>query len=201
MKILHLDSSIQGDASVSRQLSRTVVDALRDRHPAVDVHYRDLVAKPIPHLDGGIAAGFRETGIQTTNEFTLAERTRSEMLVNELLSVDVLVVGAPMYNFGISTQLKAWIDRIVQPGRTFQFSPTGPIGKATGVRAIIASSRGGAYNQAATAGLDFQENYLKSVFRFIGITDVQVVRAEGVKGPGGAKAVEEAVETARMLDA
>jgi len=199
MQILHLDSGIQGVTSISRQLTASVVKTLRGTAPNAVVVYRDLVAEPIPHLDGAIAAGFRELGIQPTSEVTLAERARSDALVEELLASDLLVIGAPMYNFAVPTQLKAWIDRVVQPGRTFQFSPQGPIGKVTGIRAVIASSRGGVYTEASSAALDFQENYLRAILAFIGIRDVRTVRAEGVKGADGAKAIEEALLDAAVV--
>jgi FMN-dependent NADH-azoreductase len=196
MQILHLDSSIQGDDSVSRRLTAALVRALREDAPDAVVNHRDLAADPIPHLNGAIAGGFRDTGAHQLNEFTQTERTRSEILVTELLASDVIVVGAPMYNFSVPTQLKAWIDRIVQPGRTFRFSPAGAVGQATGIRAVVASSRGGVYSPALAHALDFQENYLRAIFGFIGIADVQFVRAEGVKGPDGGRSIEDALRGA-----
>jgi len=195
MQILHLDSSIQGNGSVSRRLSAAVVQSLCEGAPQAAVVRRDLVVESIPHLDGSIASGFRDTGVHENGEYTRTEHARSEELVTEPLASDVVVIGAPMYNFSVPTQLKAWIDRIVQAGRTFQFSPSGAVGKASSIRAVIASARGGAYDAAHADALDFQERYLRAVFGFIGIRDIRFVRAEGTKGPNGERAIEEALRS------
>jgi FMN-dependent NADH-azoreductase len=193
MQILHLDSSIQGDGSVSRQLTSALVRSLRENAPGATVVHRDLVADPIPHLDGAIASAFRHTGAQEIDEEARAEHARSEALVSDLLASQVIIIGAPMYNFSIATQLKAWIDRIVQPGRTFEFSSSGAIGKAEGIRVVVASSRGGVYGSALAETLDFQERYLSAIFGFIGIRDVRFVRAEGTKGPGADRWINDAL--------
>ena len=183
MQILHLDSSILADSSASRALSQAIVAGLLRQHPGATVAHRDLVAEAIPHLDGAIAAGFRPIA-PPAQAATAAEHARSQTLVAELLASDILVIGAPMYNFSVASQLKAWIDRVVQPGRTFQYTAQGPVGLATGKRVFIASSRGGLYSSGPLAPLDFQESYLRAVLAFIGITDVQVVRAENLsRGP------------------
>lgn len=183
MQILHLDASILTDTSASRGLTRALVDGLRRAHPGATVVYRDLVADPVPHLTGAIAAGFRPVQGATSTD-TAAEHARSEALVSELLASDVAVIGAPMYNFSVASQLKAWIDRVVQPGRSFQYTADGPVGLAGGKRVFIASARGGAYSAGAAATMDFQESYLRAVLAFIGITDVRTVRAENLsRGP------------------
>jgi FMN-dependent NADH-azoreductase len=178
MQLLHLDSSITGDASASRGLSAAIVDAFRRQNPQATVVYRDLVADPIPHLDGPIAAGFRPIGASEFDQVALAEHARSEALVKELLASDVIVIGAPMYNFSVASQLKAWIDRVTQPGRTFQYTAHGPVGLANGKKVMIVSTRGGMYSQGPAAAMDFQETYLKAMFGFLGITDVKFLRAE-----------------------
>lgn len=179
MKILHLDSSFAADASASRQLSRLVVAELTQASPAADVRYRDLVDDAVPHLDGAIAAGFRAVpGATAPDDATAAEHARSEQLVAEFLDSEVIVIGVPMYNFSVPSQLKAWLDRIAQPGRTFRYTADGPVGMAGGRRVIVASTRGGMYSVGAASGMDFQESYLKVFFGFLGITDVQFVRAE-----------------------
>ena len=164
MKVLHIDSSITGEASLSRQLSSAVVDALRLRAPDLQLVRRDLAAEALPHLDGqGLVA--------------LAENA----VVQEFLDADVVVIGAPMYNFTISSQLKAWIDRVSVAGRTFRYTAEGPEGLAGGRTVIIASSRGGLYGaETPMAAADFQEPYLRWALGFIGISDVRFVRAEGV---------------------
>ena len=167
MKLLHLDSSALGTDSVTRELTAAVVGQWRDSRPALAVDYLDLDRTPIPHLSGHSLA-----------KADAAAADADERVLQQFLDADVIVVGAPMYNFGIPSTLKAWIDRIAIRGRTFQYSENGPQGLAGGKRVIIASGRGGAYGDASPA--DFQETYLRQVFGFLGVTDIQMVRAEGV---------------------
>lgn len=181
MRILHLDSSLQGEASASRQLSRAIVQALLDASPSAQVRYRDLADEAIPHLDGAIAAGFRSVAGRVDPPVSVevaAEQARSERLVAEFLDSEVLVIGAPMYNFSVASSLKAWIDRIAQPGRSFRYTADGPVGMSGGRRVIVASTRGGLYSVGAASSMDFQESYLSAFFGFLGITDVRFVRAE-----------------------
>jgi FMN-dependent NADH-azoreductase len=163
MKVLHIDAGIT-PGSVTRQLSAAVVDHLAETDADLQIVRRDLDADPIPHLDGrGLA--------------TLADNP----MLQEFLDADVIVIGAPMYNFGIPSQLKAWIDHIAVAGKTFRYTASGPEGLAGGKRVLVASARGGVYTPGGPmAPFDFQEPYISSVFRFIGIEDVEFVRAEGV---------------------
>lgn len=176
MKLLHIDSSPLGTASVSRQLTREIVDRWVARHPGTVVEHLDLAVEAPSHL-GGDSLGFR-LGIDAAGltEAQRHENRVSEQLVSQLLAADVVVVGAPMYNFGVPSQLKAWVDRIAQAGRTFRYTASGPEGLAGGKTVIVASTRGGRYGD----GPDHQEGYLRQVFGFIGITDVRIVRAEGL---------------------
>ena len=167
MKLLHLDSSALGTDSVTRELTAAAVGQWRDSRPGLAVDYLDLDRTPIPHLSGHSLA-----------KADAAAADADERVLQQFLDADVIVVGAPMYNFGIPSTLKAWIDRIAIRGRTFQYSENGPQGLAGGKRVIIASGRGGAYGEASPA--DFQETYLRQVFGFLGVTDIQMVRAEGV---------------------
>ncbi len=179
MNILHLDASLADAASASRRISQLIVAGLVQAYPTAQLRYRDLVAEGLPHLTGAIAAGFRGPSLAgNADAGTAAEHARSEALVSEFLDSDVIVIGAPMYNFSVPSQLKAWMDRIAQPGRTFRYTSDGPVGLAGGRRVIVASTRGGVYSIGAAAGMDFQESYLKAFFGFLGINDVQVVRAE-----------------------
>lgn len=179
MQILHLDASLSADIAASRRLSLAIVQALIAERPEARVRYRDLVADPVPHLTGAIAAGFRSVGgVAGLDAGTAAEHARSEALVAEFLDSDVIVVGAPMYNFSVASQLKAWMDRIAQPGRSFRYTAEGPVGLAGGRRVIVASTRGGMYSEGAASSMDFQESYLRAYFGFLGINDVQFVRAE-----------------------
>ena len=177
MNVLHIDSSVLGEASVTRILSSNIVDALRRHHPGLTVTYRDVNADAPAHLDNEIV-GVVKFGAADTTDRQKAERVQTDRLVDEVLAADVVVIGAPMYNFSIPTPLKAWIDRIAQAGRTFRYTANGPEGLAGGRKVYVASARGGSY--AAAPQLDHQEAYLKTVLGFLGITDVTVFRAEGI---------------------
>ena len=186
MKLLHLDSSALGTHSVTRELSAAIVRSWTRSHPDVEVGYRDLVKDPLPHwTPAGDAAD-------------PAVRAGSEAM-DEFLAADVVVIGAPMYNFGIPSQLKAWIDRIAVAGKTFRYGPNGPEGLARGKKLVIASARGGAYGENSPA--DFQESYLKHLFGFLGVTDIEFVRAEGVAHGPEQKAAALAQAHARIEQA
>ncbi len=180
MQILQLDSSILRDGSASRTLTKAIVTNLLNQHPGAAVTYHDLVEEAIPHLDGPIGAGFRPLAFDESDEATRREHARSDQLVNELIASDVLVVGAPMYNFSIASQLKAWLDRVIQPGKTFRYTDTGPIGLVGGKKVVIVSTRGGSYLSGPMAAMDFQEGYLKTAFGFMGIKDLDFIRAENM---------------------
>ncbi|WP_374855180.1 FMN-dependent NADH-azoreductase [Acinetobacter indicus] len=167
MKILHIDSSNLGDASVSRQLSKAIVNQLQAKNTAAQVDYLDLAEQTIPHLTAEILMG------QNAEQSALGEQ-----ILQQYLDADVVVVGAAMYNFGLPSTLKAWIDRISVAGRTFKYTENGPVGLAGDKKVYIASSRGGVYGEQSP--VDFQEAFLKTVFNFTGVSDIEVVRAEGV---------------------
>ncbi|CAO3420190.1 FMN-dependent NADH-azoreductase [Azospirillum endophyticum] len=201
--ILHVDSSPLGTFSVTRQLTASIVEALVKADPAATVVARDVAANPPAHLDAELLPVLKLGVVDGLSERQREELALTNVLLDEFLAADVVVVGAPMYNFSVPTQLKAWIDRLAQAGRTFRYTEKGPEGLAGGKRVIVASGRGGVYStNPALAGLDHQEAYLRSVFGFFGITDVSFVRAEGVSmGPeakekalaGAAKVIEELV--------
>ncbi|NWL77683.1 FMN-dependent NADH-azoreductase [Pseudomonas taiwanensis] len=177
MKLLHLDSSILGDASASRQLSRDVVAAWEAAEPDAQVSYRDLASDAISHLSaltlvaGGTPAELRDAAQK--HEAELGEAT-----LNEFLAADAIVIGAPMYNFTIPTQLKAWIDRIAIAGKTFRYTENGPEGLAGGKKVVIVSTAGGIH--AGQASGQAHEDYLRLVLNFLGVTDIEIVRAEGL---------------------
>lgn len=161
MTILKIDSSITGENSVSRLVTARIVEQLRAADPAAHVTERDLVAEPLGHL-------------------TLASFNDQEVL-EEFLAAETIVIGAPMYNFSLSSQLKSWIDRILVAGRTFRYTPEGPEGLAGGRRVIVALSRGGFYEDGSP--MEHLETYLRGVFRFIGI-EPEFVHADGINyGP------------------
>jgi FMN-dependent NADH-azoreductase len=180
MKILHIDSSILSGASVSRGLTRDLVARLRARHPQATVAYRDLADGALGHLSGDHLAAAQ--GAVPESAAVRTDLAASNAALDEFLTADVVVIGAPMYNFAIPSQLKAWIDRIVVAGKTFRYSDKGPEGMAGGRKVIVVSSRGGLYGEGMPAAfLDHQETYLKAVLGFIGVTDLSFVRAEGLK--------------------
>jgi FMN-dependent NADH-azoreductase len=166
MNLLHIDSSALGTGSVTRELGAAIVAQWSAALDGLHIQYRDLDREPLPHLTANSLA-----------QADPAEAAAAEHALQQFLEADVVVIGAPMYNFTIPSTLKAWIDRIAVAGRTFRYTESGPQGLAGGKRVIIASSRGGVHAGAAS---DFQEPYLRQVFGFLGISDVQFVRAEGV---------------------
>lgn len=181
MKLLHIDSSILAANSVSRQLTRDIVDQWSASHAGTVVDYLDLAQDTPSHLSAE-SLGFRmPAGTAELTEGQRRENAVSEALVSQFLAADVIVVGAPLYNFSIPSQLKAWIDRVAQAGRTFTYTATGPKGLAGGKTVIVASTRGGVYSTSEGGrAMEHQETYLQTVFGFLGITDVRFVRAEGV---------------------
>ena len=195
-KLLHIDSSILGGNSVSRQLTAQIVASWRAGHPATEVSYLDLAVDTPSHLSAE-SLGFRMPAEAAPTEVQKRENAISEALVTQFLGADVIVVGAPMYNFTIPTQLKAWIDRVAQVGRTFGYTDKGPVGLAGGKTVIVASTRGGMYSTSdAGNAMEHQESYLKTVFGFFGITDVRFVRAEGLAMGETAKVAALAAATA-----
>ena len=188
-QLLHIDSSILGGNSVSRQLTAQIVASWRAAHPATEVSYLDLAVETPSHFSAD-AMGFRlPPSSEQLSEVQKRENAISEALVSQFLAADVLVVGAPLYNFTIPTQLKAWIDRIAQVGRTFKYTDKGAVGLAGGKTVIVASTRGGMYSTSdAGNAMEHQESYLKTIFGFFGVTDVRFVRAEGLAMGEAAKA-------------
>ena len=195
MKLLHVDSSILGANSVSRTLTAEVVEQQRRLHPGIEVVYRDLAAAPHLHFSPAhLAAAYGVTPDATVAN-DLAD---GNAVVDELFAADIIVIGAPMYNFALPTQLKAWIDRSLVAGRTFHYTATGPEGLLPkGKKVIVASSRGGLYGpDSPIAAFDHQETYLKQALGFIGLTDITIVRAEGLAVSPEAK--EAALVSARQ---
>ena len=160
MTILHIDSSINGENSASRAITARIVDQLKALNWGEEVIYRDLAADPLPHLT---LDAFADTST-----------------LDEFLAADTIVIGAPMYNFTLPTQLKSWIDRLMVAGKTFRYTENGPEGLAGGRRVIVAIARGGVYSEGApAAAFEHLETYLRGVFNMIGI-EPEFVVAEGV---------------------
>ncbi len=174
MKVLYISSSIFNEQGKSSSLASHFMDQLKERHPEAEVMHRDLAADPIPHLD---AARF-QAHITAKEERTDEQQTLAALgdsLVEELLQADILVLGVPMYNFGIPSTLKAWIDYVARAGTTFRYTANGPEGLIKGKKAFILGARGGAYWGTPN---DTQTPYLKTFLGFIGITDVKFIVAE-----------------------
>jgi FMN-dependent NADH-azoreductase len=201
MKLLHIDSSVLGPHSVSRQVSAAIVERLKKAAPSLEVVYRDLTAAPLAHLSGShLAAAQGATPEAALHEDLAAGQTALE----EFLAADIVVLGAPMYNFTLPSQLKAWIDRIVVAGKTFKYGAQGVEGLAGNKRVIIAVSRGGFYGaNTPMAALEHLESYLRGVFGFIGVTRLEFVPADGIQiGPEHReKALANALEAATNLHA
>jgi FMN-dependent NADH-azoreductase len=191
--VLVLTSSALGEASVSNQLVHDAVAQLRLQDPARQVITRDLGSSPIPHLNLDSATAIR--GAEPANAEQAAARALSDELIDELRAADTIVIGAPMYNFGMASTLKAWFDHVLRAGVTFGYSEAGPEGLLTGKRAIVVVTRGGLYSEGPAQVMDSQEPHLRSLLGFIGITDVTFVRAE--KLAFGPEAREQAIEAAR----
>ncbi|APO82743.1 MULTISPECIES: FMN-dependent NADH-azoreductase [Pseudomonas] len=177
MKLLHIDSSILGDNSASRQLSREVVEAWKAADPSVEVVYRDLAADAIAHFSAAtlVAAGTPEDMRDAAQAF---EAKLSAETLEEFLAADAVVIGAPMYNFTVPTQLKAWIDRVAVAGKTFRYTEAGPEGLCGNKKVVLVSTAGGLHaGQPTGAG---HEDFLKVFLGFIGVTDLEIVRAHGL---------------------
>jgi FMN-dependent NADH-azoreductase len=191
--ILVINSSAAREGSVSRELVEFAVDRLLQSAPQATVVRRDLGANPVPHLDVATLNGVRGT---PATDAERAARALSDQLIGELRAADTLVIGAPMYNFGVTTGLRAWFDHVLRSGETFSYSAEGPRGLLDGKRVIVIESRGGQYSEGPAAVMDFQEPYLRHLLGFIGIKDVTFVHAEKIGyGPESRAA---AIQSARL---
>jgi FMN-dependent NADH-azoreductase len=180
---------------VSRHLSASIVAQQQALHPGIEIVRRDLATDPVDHLSGLHLAAAQ--GAVPEAEPLQRDLAAGQAALDEFLDADVIVVGAPMYNFGIPSQLKAWIDRLAVAGKTFRYGANGAEGLAGGKTVIVASSRGGFYGADTQAAfLDHQETYLRGVFGFFGITDISFIRAEGVAM--GESARQQAIDSAEV---
>jgi FMN-dependent NADH-azoreductase len=180
MQLLHIDSSVLGTHSASRALSAEIVAKQVALHPGIRVTHRDLAADAALHLSSAhLAAG---QGAPVVDESLQADLAKGGSYLEELLAADIIVLGAPMYNFTIPSQLKAWIDRVLVAGKTFKYGEKGPEGLLSkSTKVFIASARGNVYSPGSPAApFEHHESYLLGVLSFIGLTDVTIVRAEGL---------------------
>lgn len=193
-QILVVDSSPR-TRSVSRKLTRDIADKLIRQYPEATLRHRDLSAAPLPHLTEDVITSFY-TRPDRRNDRLRDAIALSDAAVDEMLASDIIVIGAPMWNFNVPSVLKAWIDHVVRAGRTFTYGANGAEGLAGGRKAIVALSSGGIYSEGPSQAMDFHATYLRSLLGFIGITDVSFVRAEGVSmGEDGYQRALAAAET------
>jgi len=199
--ILLIQSSPRGLASYSQKVARSIVSDLEERYLDAKVVVRDLAQNPPPHVGEAFVGGISTGPEQRTPEQTQALAS-SDVLIDELLAADVMVFAVPMHNFGLPSTLKAWIDHVVRLGRTVAYSSEkGPEGMLKGKRAILVLASGGVYSDGPAKPLDFQEPYLRAILGFIGLTDVDVVRVEGiaVSAIGPEKAMASALAQSREI--
>lgn len=179
--LLHLDSSILGASSASRELSSHVVGQLRQKLPSLRVTYRDLAAVPIPHLSGPYVAATRGGSNTPIDSALRDDLALGDAVMGEFLSADIVVIGVAFYNFSIASQLKAWVDRIAVAGKTFRYKEGRPEGLVGDKRIFLTVARGGFYGEGSPVqAMEHAETYLRSAFAFIGVTNLDVVAAEGL---------------------
>lgn len=193
-KILHVISSPRGEASNSIKLGNAIIDRLKENDAAAAVTVRDLTKGPFPHLEEAHLNAFFTPVEQHTEENKAAIRHSNEA-VQEIFDADVIVIGAPMYNFSIPSVLKSWIDHIARAGITFRYTETGPQGLITGKKVYVAEATGGVYSSGDAASNDFVAPYLKAVLGFLGLTDVTIVRAEGFAVGLQETAIDKAIDS------
>jgi FMN-dependent NADH-azoreductase len=195
--VLIIDSAATGDKSVSRKLTSEFETQLRVRDPQVRIVHRDVGRETIPHLTEETVSAIRGAPETDAGRVTQA---LSDQLIAELQAADLIVIGAPMYNFGITSTLKAWFDHVLRAGITFRYTAAGPEGLVTGKRAVVVEARAGLYSEGPASVMDHQEPHLRTLLGFMGITDVTFVRAERLAfGPEAASAA--VTEAIAQLDA
>ena len=185
--ILILDSAATGESSVSRRLTRAAAEVLVARDPDAHITLRDVGSNPIPHLTADTVPAIRAGIVET--EAAREALALSDALIAELKAADLIIIGAPMYNFGMPSTLKAWFDHVLRARITFQYSEAGPEGLLKGKKAIVVEARAGLYSEGPAASMDSQEPHIRTLLGFMGIDDVTFVRAEKLAfGPEAAEA-------------
>lgn len=197
-KILNIISSPRGAGSYSIQLAQAVIDKLQAQHPGSIVKTVDLAKTPFPHLEEAQLAGFFTPPDQHTEEHREAIR-HSDKAIQDIFDTDILVIGSPMYNFGVPSALKAWIDHIVRRGKTFSYSEKGPVALVPGKKVYLVLASGGVFSEGMLKEYDFVEPYMRWILGFIGLTDVTTIRVEGLAVPGlQESALEKAIAGIRL---
>jgi FMN-dependent NADH-azoreductase len=177
--LLHIDSSARYTGSLTRQLSAAYAEQWQAKNPGGKIIRRDLASQTLPHITEAMIGAYFTPADQRSAE-QQAIIAESDKLVDELVAADTVVIGVPMYNFAPPSAFKAWVDHISRVGRTFSYGANGPTGLLTGKRAIVILSSGGVYSEGPAQPLDFNGTYIRSVLGFLGITDVELIVAEGV---------------------
>ena len=177
--VLHIDSSVRHTGSLSRQLGGEFIAKWKEANPSDTIVTRDLAAAPLPHLTEQLIGAYF-TPPDQRNADQAHTLKLSDTLVDELLAADTIVIGAPMYNFSVTSGLKAWIDHIARVGRTFSYGANGPTGLVTGKKVYVIVASGGVYSEGPAAGYDHVTTYLRAVLGFLGMTDITFIVAEGV---------------------
>nr|WP_217907438.1 FMN-dependent NADH-azoreductase [Massilia sp. BJB1822] len=192
---MYINSSVRSSGSLSRQLSAEFIAKWRAANPGDSIVERDLAAQPVPHLSEEMMGAFFTAPEQRNAEQAAVVKT-SDALVAELFAADVIVIGAPMYNFSISSTLKAWIDHIARAGLTFKYTENGPVGLVQGKKVYVFTASGGVYSEGPGGGFDFLSTYLRAALGFLGMSDIRFIQAEGVAG--GEQAVADTVAKGRQ---
>lgn len=177
--ILHINSSARTNGSISRDVTAEFITRLQAADPAAVVVERDVASTPLPHLTEQVLGAFF-TPVENRSAQQSADARLSDTLVSELKAADIIVIGAPMYNFSVTSSLKAWIDHVARAGQTFQYTEKGPVGLLTGKKVFVFTARGGVYSSGPAQGMDFHETYLRAVLGFMGLDDITFVHSEGL---------------------
>lgn len=177
--VLYINSSVRNSGSLSRQLSAEFIAKWKAANPADTIVERDLAANPVPHLTEQMMGAFFTPAEARNAEQAFTVKT-SDTLVAEVQAADVIVIGAPMYNFSVSSTLKAWIDHIARAGVTFIYGENGPVGQLTGKKVYVFTATGGVYSEGPAGAYDHLSTYLRTVLGFLGMTDVNFIQAEGI---------------------
>ena len=189
--VLFITSSANGEASVSNRLAAAFEAELRETHPGIGIVRRNIGVDTLPHLTAETVAAIRGTP-ETPAE--MASRALSDTLIDEMKAADLIVIGAPMYNFGMSSTLKTWFDHVLRAGVTFRYTEDGPEGLLKGTKAVVIESRAGFYSEGPAAAMDSQEPHIRTLLGFMGIDDIAWIRAE--KLAFGPEAAEESIAAA-----
>ena len=192
--VLHINSSARFAESISRKVSGEFVAKLQNAQPDLHCITRDVAAQPLPHLTEQVIGAFFTPAEKRTAQQS-QDVALSEQLVAELKAADIIVIGAPMYNFSVPSSLKAWIDHVARAGLTFKYGANGPEGLLLGKKVYVFTARGGVYSEGPAKVMDFHETYLRGVLGFLGLTDITFIHSEGL-GMGEA-AVEKALSQTR----